>query len=112
MNDFEKHKISKVVSKFCENRVPPHAQEQIKILFKIRGNDVNIIESRPYWKDRSIWTELPIAKIRYLPNELSWQLMWARANGKWQKYPDFLPTKDLNKIISELDNDPLHVFWG
>ncbi|MFW8601764.1 DUF3024 domain-containing protein [Desulfobacterota bacterium M19] len=112
MDELNRHKISKLVGAFCENRVPPHIRNEIKILFKIRGNDVNIIESRPYWQDKSIWTEMPIAKIRYLPKSRLWSLLWIRANGKWQKYPDLEPCKDLSKIINEIDKDPLHVFWG
>jgi len=55
---------------------------------------------------------MPIAKIRYLPNEMRWQLFWVRANGRWQKYPDFKSCKDLKIIIAEIDKDPIHVFWG
>lgn len=112
MNELDKKRVSKIVEDFCENSIPPHARDQIKLLYKIRGNDVNIIESRPYWQDNTIWTEMPIAKIRYLPEEMSWQLLWVRANGKWQKYPNLQPCKDLSRIIQEIDEDPLHVFWG
>jgi len=79
---------------------------------KFGGNDVNIIESRPHWQDNNIWTEMPIAKIRYLPKTMLWQLLWIRANGKWQKYPELEPCKDLRKVIMEIDTDPIHVFWG
>lgn len=112
MDELNRHKISKMVGDFCENRVPSHARDQIKLLFKVQGNDVNIIESRPHWQDDSIWTEMPIAKIRFLPKTMLWQLLWVRANGKWQKYPDLEPCNDLRKLITELDKDPLHVFWG
>jgi len=55
---------------------------------------------------------MPIAKIRYMPKTMLWQLLWVRANGKWQKYPDLEPCKDLKKVITEIDTNPLHVFWG
>ena len=112
MDELNRHKILKIVGDFCENRIPPHIKNEIKLLFKIRGNDVNIIESRPHWQDSSIWTEMPIAKIRYLPKTMLWQLHWIRANGKWQKHPELEPCKDLMKVITEIDKDPLHVFWG
>ena len=112
MDQQEKQQISEIVGVFCETRVPPHARDQVKMLYKIRGNDINIFESRPSWHHKSIWTETPIAKIRLLPNEKAWQLFWIRANGKWQKYPDFSPIKNLEEIIAEIDTDPYHVFWG
>jgi len=108
----EKQKISKLVGHFCEHRIPPHARDQIKMFYRITGNQVIIFESRPYWQDQSIWTEMPIAKIKFLTDEKTWQLFWQRANGRWLKYPDFPPTKNLDDIISEIDVDPHHVFWG
>ena len=112
MNQQEKQKVSELIGQFCETRVPPHAQDQIKMLYRINGNNVIIFESRPHWQDESIWTELPIAKMRFAPNEKTWQLFWQRANGRWFKYPDFSPTKNLAELITEIDTDPNHVFWG
>lgn len=112
MNELERKRVDKIVADFCETRIPPDVRNKIKLFFKIRGNDVNIIESRPHWQDNNTWTEMPIAKIRYLPDEMAWQLFWVRANGRWQKYPNLKPCKNLKKIISEIDKDPIHMFWG
>jgi hypothetical protein len=112
MDELTKHKVTKMVAEFCDGRVPPDVRDQIKLLYKIRGNDVNIIESRPHWQDNNIWTEMPIAKIRYLPKKMLWQLLWIKANGKWQKYPELEPCKDLKKVINEIDKDPHYAFWG
>lgn len=112
MDDQVNRQVSEIVGRFCKNRVPPHAQDQIKMLYRIKGNDVIILESRPYWQDKSIWTETPIAKIKYLPDDNAWQLYWQRANGRWFKYPDFSPTNNLDELIKEIDIDPHHVFWG
>ena len=112
MDQQAKQKISEIVGHFCDTRIPPHAQDQIKMFYRINGNDVIIFESRPYWQEESIWTEMPIAKIRFAPNKKTWQLFWQRANGRWLKYPDFSPTQNLAELISEIDTDPNHVFWG
>ncbi len=74
MNELDKKRVSKLVGDFCKNRIPLHARDQIKLLYKIRGNDVNIIESRPHWQDSTTWTEMPIAKIRYLPQKMYQEL--------------------------------------
>ncbi len=87
MDELNRHKISKIVGDFCESRIPPHIKDQIKLSFKVRGNDVNIIESRPDWQDNSIWPEMPIAKIRYLPKTMLWQLLWGQSNWKMAKVP-------------------------
>ena len=50
--------------------------------------------------------------MKYDAESMSWQLFWGRASGRWEKYPDLKPTKDLSKIIDEIEKDPFHVFWG
>lgn len=112
MNDHAEQKVSDIVGRFCKNRVPLSAQDQIKMFYRIKGNDVIIFESRPYWQDNSIWTEMPIAKIKHLPDDHTWQLFWQRANGRWVKYPDFSPSNNLDELVKEIDSDPHCVFWG
>lgn len=112
MDEQAKWQLSTKVGMFCENRVPLHAQNQIKMFYRIKGDSVIIFESRPDWKDNSVWNDLPIAKIKFLPDDKTWQLFWQRANGNWLEYPDFTPTTDLDEVISEIDTDPNHVFWG
>jgi len=89
MDDQNKQKVSDKLVDLPKSS-SSHAKDQIKMLYKIRGNDVIIFESRPYWQDTNIWTEMPIVKIKFLPDDKAWQLFWQRANGRWHKYPDFL----------------------
>jgi hypothetical protein len=35
--------------------------------------------------------------------KMLWQVLWVKANGQWQKYPNFEPCKDVRKIISKID---------
>ncbi|MBT4090763.1 MAG: DUF3024 domain-containing protein [Deltaproteobacteria bacterium] len=112
LSDSEKQRVEELLREFCQNRIPPHVRAQIKLFHTIRGNDVKIFESRPHWQNREKWTEMPIARLKYDPKSLSWGLYWPRANGKWEKYPDFKSTNNLKKIIEEIDTDPNHVFWG
>jgi hypothetical protein len=50
--------------------------------------------------------------MKYDPGTLEWQLYWMRASGKWQKYAEFKPTKNLQLLIDEIAHDPHRVFWG
>jgi len=112
MNEVDKKRVQKEVGEYCENRVPDDLKNKIKLSYKIRGNDVNVIESRPHWQDNTIWSEMPIAKIRLNPDKHNWQLYWPRANGKWIKYAELRPCKTLKRILQEIDDDPYCVFWG
>jgi len=65
LNDLEKQRVKKLVENFCSKRIPPDLQNQIKIAHKVRGNDVVIIETRPHWKEKDVWTEMPVARCSY-----------------------------------------------
>jgi len=110
--DLEKQRIKKIVGEYCDHKIPEHARKQIKLFYEIRGYDVKIIESRPHFINKDEWTELTVARLKYDTKSMNWQLFWGRASGRWEKYPNLGPTKNLHEIIDEIEKDPLHVFWG
>jgi hypothetical protein len=112
LNKLETKKVEKLIGDYCNNRIPPHVRDQIQLVYNIHGNGVKIIEKRPHWQNKDHWTESPIARIKFDPETFTWELFWRRANGRWERYPDFKPVNDLKKIIDEIDSDPYHVFWG
>jgi hypothetical protein len=63
------------LSKYCENKFPSQFQNKIKLFYKIRGNNVTLVESRPYWNDPSEWSELKVAQFRYDTNDKDWSLL-------------------------------------
>jgi hypothetical protein len=111
-NEIERDRIKKVVGKFCQERIPEHLRNQIKLICETRGFDVKIIECRPYFQNSHEWTESPIARLKYDPKTSTWQLYWMRASGRWWRYPDSEPTHSLENLIDEIRRDPHHVFWG
>ena len=111
-SELEKQRIKKIVGEYCDRKIPEHVRNQIKLFYKISGSDVKIIESRPHFIHKSEWIESPIARLKYDADKRKWSLFWQRANGRWEKYPDFKPTNDLSKIIDEIDKDQWNVFWG
>ena len=112
LTEIDKKAIDKIVGEYCRNRVPSHLRQKIKLIYTIRGNDVKITETRPHWQIEDKWTEMPIARFKRDEKSMKWQLYWVRSNGRWEKYPELKPTKDLKKIVNEIECDPLHAFWG
>jgi hypothetical protein len=41
-----------------------------------------------------------------------WALYWRDRNGRWHKYDQVRPMKELPVILAELDRDRTGVFWG
>ncbi len=51
--------VEKKVEKFCDRRVPPHVQNKVRLVFKVRGVSVTIFEERAPWSEA-----LPIVKTK------------------------------------------------
>ncbi|MCW8830730.1 MAG: DUF3024 domain-containing protein [Gammaproteobacteria bacterium] len=112
LSEFEIRKIEKIVGEYCANKTPPHIKDKLQITFKIINNEVWIYEKRPIWNNPSEWSEMPVAKTKYILKTKQWTLYWADRNSKWHIYNEIRPNKDIKKIIQEIDNDPTGIFWG
>jgi hypothetical protein len=111
-NDIELLRIKRIVGGFCQEKIPDHLRSQIKVYYEVRGHDVKIIETRPHYIKSDEWMETPIARLKYDPDTLEWQLYWMRASMKWEKYAWLKPTKRLQSLVDEIAHDPHGAFWG
>jgi len=104
--------VERDVGRYCENRIPPHARDQIKMEYKIRGNSVTLIERRPPWRPElpPEWSSMPVAQIRF--EDGNWVLYWSDRNSRWHRYWDLDPTPNLSAVLAEVDEDPTAIFWG
>jgi hypothetical protein len=99
---------------YCAEHIPPHVRDQIRIEMTTRGNSVTIWECRPPWRPDfgPEWTRTKVAQLRYDPDHFTWTMFWADRNGKWLAYPRLPSTANFDKVLDELDLDPLACFWG
>ena len=105
--------VERKVDEFCRRRVPEHAQDQVKLSYKFRGNSVTIFENRAPWREgMKERTSMAIAQMRYDGKTGNWTLYCADRNDKWHEYCDIEPTKNIDKLLKEIDEDPTGIFWG
>ena len=104
--------VERDIGRYCEQRVPPHIRDKIRVEYEIRGNSVTIVERRPPSREDfgPEWSRLTVAQLRY--EDEKWALYWSDRNGKWHPYDLFDPTPDLSAALTEIDNDPTAIFWG
>lgn len=102
---------SKLLS-YCEQKVPLHIRDQVKLAFKIRGNSVTLYEQRPVYREKAKWVDVPVAQFRFNLSRSLWTLFCADRNSKWHEYLPSEPTRDFDVLLAEVDKDPTAIFWG
>lgn len=102
--------VQKTLSAYCENRIPVHVRDKVRLNFKFSGNSVTLFEERPAFQKPEIWVQTMIAQFRFEIQTNKWALYCADRNSKWHLY-DVKPS-NLNDLLKEVDKDPTGIFWG
>lgn len=112
LSEFTKRLIETKITEYCEQKIPLTARDKVKLIFKIIGNKVTLIETRPYYMNPSIWTETPIAQFRFDNETKKWTLYCMDRNSRWHLYDLIKPSADFDDMLKALDNDKTGIFWG
>jgi len=102
------------IRSYCEQRVPPHALDQVRVEANVDGNTVTIIERRAPWRPDfgPEWTAGPVARLRYVHKYRHWTLFWRDRNQRWHHYDLIEPAVDVTLLLDEIERDPTGIFWG
>ncbi|SMF79076.1 Protein of unknown function [Paenibacillus uliginis N3/975] len=109
MDEFTKKRIIKIMEEYTKNAVPEHVKNQIKINYKIRGNNVTLIEERQAFKSDQ-WVQMPVAQFRL--NKIKWEVFWRDSKERWHFIDDIEPDEDFEKQLEIVDKDNNGIFWG
>ena len=112
LSDFIRKKISDRLSAYCEARVPVHARDKVRLCFRIRGHEVVLFEERPAFHAPHEWSELPVAKFKYVATEDAWRLYCQHRDAKWHSYSEQPSARHFDELLDEVDSDPTGIFWG
>lgn len=57
------------------------------------------------------WTESKIVQLLYDQPTRTWELFAYDRNARRISYPFIPPSRDLDALLTELDRDPICIFW-
>jgi hypothetical protein len=102
------------VRRWCEQRVPEHARNQVRVECDIGSRQLTIVECRPPWREGigPEWTRFPIARLRYAQATHTWTLYWRDRNLRFHRYDQLEPSPQIDDLLREIDRDPTAIFWG
>ncbi len=98
---------------YCQRKISAEVGDKVRLELEFKDNQVTLVETRPYFRDPTQWTRLPVARFRFNAASGTWSLDCPnlREKGGWRPYP-VQPGRDLDKLITALDRDASGVFWG
>jgi len=112
LSEFEKQRVTKIFSAYCEMKAPHHVSDQFRVEFELRGSEAKLFESRPYWRDKSKWVSHKVARFKKDDSLNLWQLYFADRNGRWHIFEPFPSETDIEKLLNEVEKDTSGIFWG
>lgn len=99
------------IRRFCEERVPAHLRDEVRVEAEVRGRSITIRDCRPPWHpELAHWSRVPVAQLRHADDH-QWTLYWADRNGRWHLY-DLLAPGTAQELLHEIAADPTCIFWG
>ena len=64
---------------------------------------MRIIKVRPSWKDKTQFSEIQVAQVRWVASRQVWRLYWMWRDLRWHSYPGLPETKTLEEALAEVD---------
>ena len=117
--ELELKRVERTLKEYCDEKVPEHVRDKLRIAFRVKGNQITLYETRPmpefmmkYAKNPGEPSETEVAKFDYMPRKVSWCLKWSDRNLKWHKYDGLEDVARFEDLLEEVDRDPTGIFWG
>lgn len=100
------------VRRWCEQRIPAHAQHQVRLEHQTHGHTVTIVERRAPWHPDygPEWTTRPVAQLRHSAN--GWRLYWPDRNTRWQVIHDVPTAQNVTPLLEVIDDPGRPPFLG
>ena len=111
-SEIESRRIDQMVGGLCRRRNRPDLHDKLRLEYRIKAQDVILLEVRPRWDGAPGEMETPVAKLKYVRTKGSWRLLWQRRDLKWHFYEPFPESTDLARLVQEIDEDPYCCFFG
>lgn len=94
-------------------RIGEHIDE-MRVEMDVDARAITILECRPPWREDfgPEWTRQEIARMRYTKSTGVWTLYWPDRHSRFHRYEDLDSTPTIDRLLDEIDADPIRIFWG
>jgi hypothetical protein len=103
----ELYRVKELIEQLCQER----SAESVTLEYRIKGNRITLVESRPLFIDPSLLNCVNVAQFEFNPELQIWTLYWYDRKNRRQPYPTGRNRDTFDKLISEVAADPTGIFW-
>lgn len=100
------------LDKYCAERIPPCARDQVRLSYQVREEAITLYEERALRGNPHKGPAQAIAQFRFNAELNQWTLHYTDRDNRWHFYLNAAPSLDFGKLLAVLDQDPLRLFWG
>lgn len=102
------------VARWCDEKVPQFARNQVRMEYQVRRATVTLVERRVPWNAADTpygddWTAQPVAQLRFTQGK--WRLWWPDRNTRWHLVDDVPASVGVVPLLEALD-DPQRALLG
>lgn len=111
MPELIRKSAEKELSRYCEDKVPACFRSEVRVGFRIEGEQATLFEERVVLANPGRWAARPVAQFRFQSDLNQWTLHYPDARHSWRLYLNANPTLNLKQLIQAVDDDPFNSFW-
>jgi hypothetical protein len=113
LSELTRRLVERHCRRYCGPVCPPSASNQVRLGFRIAGDDVWISELRPLFRTFGMQAgrEIPLARLRFDATTQHWTMQRTTPDGRLRAYPGAPRSRDFLALLREFDRDPFGLFW-
>lgn len=87
---------------------------EMRVEMDADGRAITIFDCRPPLREEfgPEWVRQEVARLRYTKSTGTWTLYWPDRHSRFHRYEGVDPTSKIERLLEEVDADPLCIFWG
>ncbi len=107
-----RHLVERLLARYCARICPPSFTTQVRLGYRIEGCHAVLYEVRSIFGIPGTLRAVDTARFSYRLSDGSWRLAFNRDEPtRWRPYPG-RPERAFVRLLVEVDEDPLGLFWG
>jgi hypothetical protein len=113
LSEHTRRLVERHCRRYCALVCPPEIANQVRLGFRIAGDDVWLFELRPLFRTLGMHAarEVPLARLRFNDRSHEWSLHRCDTAGHPRRYAPRPRARDFLALLREFDRDPHGLFW-